>query len=236
MGLFDFLKTGNSADDYIAEFKNGNFQNKKEFAKCFTDKADRQVFLDRCRVFVAVCTHEDFELLNDFFSSTDETHLQMFLSCVSESLSLQSIPYLLALMETWEDTEIGIRIHQLIMEMLGKHCDEEIADAKECGREFVEFSKIHDLQKYYYKGQLVNYGAISKELIMIVMSCKNANKTFFFGFLSDILSNSFGIACPVKDGDTITDQTVAQIFEFVKKIADIKPEPGVKYYFGKRIG
>ena len=236
MGLFDFLKKENSIDDYLAEFKRGNFQNKKEFAKCFANSDDKNVFLKGSRTFAAICTHEDFELLNEFYASVGETHLQIFLSCVSESLSLQSIPYLLALLEKWEDTEIGIRIHQLIMEMLGKLCDEEIADAEECGREFVEFSKTHDLQKYYFKGQVVNYGGLCKELIMIVMSCKNANKPFFAGILSDILSNSFGIECPVKGGDIVTDQTVAQIFEFVKKIADINPEPGVKYYFGKKIG
>lgn len=236
MGLFDFLKTGNSTDVYIAEFKSGNFQNKKEFAKCFLNNYDKQVFISCCQTFAAICTHEDFELLNDFFASADEEHLQVFLTYVSESLSLQSIPFLLALMEKWEDTEIGIRIHQIIMGMLGKYCDEEKADVEECGREFAEFSKTHDLQQYYFKGQVINYGGLTKELIMIAMSCKNANRPFFAGILSEILSNSFGIVCPIKDGEMITGEKIAQIFEFVKKIAAINPKPGTKYYLGKKIG
>ena len=116
-------------ENYIAEFQNGNFQNKNEFIDCFV----KSVSVDGCRTFAAVCGHKDFELLNDFFASGDEESLYVFLAYVKESLSLQVIPYLLALLEKWEETDLGIRIHQLIMEMLGKHCDEEIADLEECG-------------------------------------------------------------------------------------------------------
>lgn len=65
-------------DNYIAEFKNGNFQNKKEFVNHFINSEDKSVFLKGCRTFMAVCTHEDFGLLNDFFVSCDEERLQVF--------------------------------------------------------------------------------------------------------------------------------------------------------------
>lgn len=236
MGLFDFLKKENSIDIYYSEFKNGNFQNKKEFAKCFLNNDDKQVFISGCQTFAAICTHEDFELLNDFFASADEEHLQVFLTYVSESLSLQSIPYLLALMEKWGNTEIGIMIHRIIMDMLGKPCDVVKADVEECGREFAEFSKTHDLQQYYFKGQVINYGEFTKKLILIAMSCKNANQPFFGGEISNLFTISFGVECPVKDGEMVADEKVAQIFAFVKRIADINPKPGTKYYLGKKIG
>ena len=54
MGLFDFLKTGNSTDVYIAEFKSGNFQNKKEFAKCFLNNYDKQVVITCCQTYAAI--------------------------------------------------------------------------------------------------------------------------------------------------------------------------------------
>lgn len=223
-------------DNYIAEFKSGNFQNKKEFVNQFVKSEDKSVFLKGCRTFMAVCTHEDFVLLNDFFVSGDEEYLQVFLAYVKESLSLQVIPYLLALLEEWEDTEPGIRIHQIIMEMLGKYCDEEISDVEECGKEFVDFSQTNDLQKYYFKGQVINYGSLTKELITIVMSCRSANRPFYASTLTDILSNSFGIECPVSSGEIITDEKTARIFEYVKMLAEINPEPGTKYYFGNKIG
>lgn len=222
-------------DNYIAEFKNGNFQNKKDFVNHFIKSDDKGVFLKGCRTFMAVCTHEDFELLTDFFASCDEERLQVFLAYVKESLSLQVIPYLLALLEMWEDTEGGIRIHQIIMEMLGKYCDEEIADLEECGNEFVNFSQNHDLNKYYFKGQTINYGGLTKELITIVMTCKSANRPFYAAVLTEILSNSFGIECPISSGDAVTDETIAQVFGFIKKIAAINPEAGAKYFFGNKI-
>lgn len=173
-------------ENYIAEFQNGNFQNKNEFIDCFV----KSVSVDGCRTFAAVCGHKDFELLNDFFASGDEESLYVFLAYVKESLSLQVIPYLLALLEKWEETDLGIRIH---------------------------------------------YGVLTKELITVAMSCKSRNRPFNGGTVSDILSNSFGITCPVSDRDIVTDEKVAQIFGFVKKIAEINPEAGSKYYFGYKI-
>ena len=236
MGLFDFLKSEEMIEKYIDEFGRGNFQNMKEFANCCSKRNDKQVFLKACKDFAAICTHKDFESIKDFLASADEDSLQMFLPCISDTRSLQSIPYLLALMEKWENTEIGIMIHRIIMDMLGKPCDVVKADVEECGREFAEFSKNHDLQQYYFKGQVINYGEFTKKLILIAMSCKNANQPFFGGEISNLFKISFGIECPVKDGEMVTDEKVAQIFAFVKKIADINPKPGAKYYLGKKIG
>ena len=222
-------------ENYISEFKNGNFQNKKEFADCLLNCSDKNEFAKGLQTFMAVSTHEDFELLNGFLASCDEERLWVFLAYVKESLSLQAIPYLLALLEMWEDTDIGIRIHQIIMEMMGQYCDEEISDIEACGSAFIEFSKTNDLQKYYFKGQVINYGNLTKELITIAMSCMNANRPFYGGILTDILSNSFGIESPVSDREMITNEKVALIFEFVKKIAEINPQAGVKYYYGRML-
>lgn len=222
-------------ENYIAEFKNGNFQNKNDFVKCFLNNDDRNVFIKGFQTFMAVCSHEDFGLLTDFFASCDEDRLQVFLAYVKDSLSLQAVPYLLALLEEWEDTETGIRIHQLIMEMMGQYCDEEISDVEECGNAFIDFSKTHDLNKYYFKGQMINYGVMAKELITVAMSCKAANRPFYAAVLTEVLSDSFGIESPIRSRDMITDEKVSQLFEYVKKIAAINPEPGVKYYFGNKI-
>ena len=223
-------------ENYIVEFKNGYFQNKKEFVNSFIKCEDKNEFIKGCQTFMAVCTHEDFQLLNDFLAAADEDRLWVFLTYVKESLSMQAIPYLLALMEIWEDTDIGIRIHQVIIEMLGKYCDEEVSDLELCGNEFIEFSKANDLYKYYYKGRVISYGELTKELITIVMGCKSKNRPFYGGTIADILSNSFGIACPISDREMVTDEKVAQIFEFVKTIAEINPETGAKYYYGHKIG
>ena len=223
-------------ENYIAEFKSGNFQNKNEFVNCLLNCSDKSEFSKGFETFMAVSTHKDFELLNDFLAAAGEDHLWVFLAYVKESLSLQAIPYLLALLEMWEDTDIGIRIHQIIMEMIGKYCDEEISDVEACGNEFIEFSKTNDLQKYYFKGQVVNYGSMTKELITIAMGCMSKNRPFHGVILTEILSNSFGIECPISDREMVTNEKVSQIFEFVKKIAEINPEPGAKYYYGHKLG
>lgn len=221
---------------YVDEFKNGVFENKKEFVNYVVSSNDKSEIMAGLRTFAAVCTHEDFELLNDFLSSCDEDCLYAFLAYVKESLSLQAIPYLLALLEMWEETDTGVRIHQIIMEMLGKYCDEEYSDVEECGNEFIEFSKTHDLKKYYFRGEVINYGGLTKELLTFAMKSKSLNRPFNGGTIAGILSNSFGISCPVSDREMVTDEKVAMLFEFVKKIAAINPEVGAKYYYGRKIG
>lgn len=223
-------------DDYLLQFKNGNFQNKREFIDSFLHCNDPEAFLMGIRIFVAVCTHKDFDALTDFFALCDEKPLLTFLAYVKETLSLQVIPYLLAVLETWLETDVGIEIHRNLLEMLGQFSDEEYADVEECGQAFLGFSSTNDLQKYYYRGEPVNYGNLTKSLIMIAMSCKSKNRPFYASVICDVLSNSFGIQCPIASGEMVTDDKAKDLFAFVERIAQMKPEQGAKYFYGHRMG
>ena len=60
---------------------------------------------------------------------------------ISESLTIQAIPFLLALYEEWEDTDLGSDIARRICEMLGEeYYDENHYTVHELGNLFFSFS------------------------------------------------------------------------------------------------
>lgn len=195
--------------EYIRQFQIGNFQLKKEFLDYFLFSSDRRVFVLGMRLFMAIANHADFKLLEEFLSGCDEEQLRVFLAYVSESMSLHSVPYLLALYEEWEDTNVEKDIARCICGMLGKqYYDEEKYDIDQLGEAFIEFAEKHDLNRYYYNGEEFFSGNLTKTIIQVAMNCYERKRVFYTDQIPSILSNSSGIKCPVSYGVTVNDSKI----------------------------
>ena len=233
--------TGNDETDkmisYIKEFQNGDFQRKEEFVDFFLNASDDNILVIGMRLFMAIASHEDFELLEEFLSESEEDELYVFLAFVEEALSLQVLPYLLALYETWEDTEVGDDIAMHICNMLGvTYHEEENYDVEQLGRLFIEFANNHDLNQYYYDGEPFYTGEMTKKIIQIAMECRQREGEFYTDELSSIISNTCGKECPVAYGIVVSDSKIKEILDYVSDVSKFECGKGEKYFYGNKVG
>ena len=222
--------------DYMLQFQSGDFSNKKEFVDFFLNTSDRNIYVQGFRLFMAICNHDDMDLLTEFLSGCDEKQLEVFLAYVPQSLTVRALPLLLALYETWEETYVGQNIARIICEMLGeKYFEEKHYYLDELGDLFVRFSKENDLNLYYYNSQRYFAGDMTKKIITMAMYCRSQSKRFPGDQMSSIISNGTGTECPVYYDVEITDEVITSLFEYVSNIAELQQIAGNKYYFGHQI-
>lgn len=222
--------------EYLQQFQQGDFSNKKQFVEFFLNSSEDEVFILGMRLFMAIASHEDFELLEDFMSECDEEELRVFLAYVEESLSLQVIPYLLALYEEWEGTGVGDDIVRSICGMLGqRYIDGEGYDLEQLGDYFKDFAENHNLEKFYYNGEEFFSGNLTKLVIRVAMNCKDKNMHFYTDQAPSILSNSFGIMCPVFYDVEIDDNKVSELYDYVNTLSAVEQEKGEKYFYGHKV-
>lgn len=222
--------------DYLKDFKQGDFSKKLEFIDFFTQTNDSKVYNLGIRIFLCIANHQDFSYIQQFLAECDEKELRIFLAFVEESLSYQSIPYLLALMEEWEETDVEEEIAQVIIDMIYDDDVEcGIISMVELGNKFIEFSEKNDLNKYYYSGEEFFVGDLTKTLINDAFICKSQNKPFYYSQISSILSNSTGILCPISNRTIIDDKKINELMEYVEKVASLNLERGCKYFYGIKI-
>lgn len=221
---------------YIRKFQSGDFQAKQEFCEYFLSSTDQRVFTIGMRLFMAVAGHEDFALLEETLSDCSEWQIRAFLAYVQESLSLHAIPYLLALFEDWEETEVGKDIARYICVMLGQeYYEEDEYDIDYLGDLFTSFADKHDMDSYYYNGEEYFAGNLTKILITIAMDCLKRGKAFYTDQIPSILSNSSGIKCPVSYGTIIDDEKIKELYDYVMKISQMEQKKGEKYFYNYRV-
>ena len=224
--------------NYLKEFKQGDFSKKLEFFDFFTQSTDSKVYNLGIRIFLYIANHQDFSYIQPFLAECDEKEIRIFLAFVEESLSYQSIPYLLALMDEWEETDVGEEVAQVINDMICDNDDDVecgIDSMVELGNKFIEFSEKNDLSRYYYSGEEFFVGDLTKTLITDVFICKSQNKPFYYSQISSILSNSTGILCPIANKTVIDDKKIRELMEYVEKVASLNLERGCKYFYGIKI-
>lgn len=221
---------------YIRLFQNGDFRRKKEFVEFFLGAASRQIFVLGMRVFMAIAAHKDFKMLEDFFAECEEERLKVFLAYVQESMSLQAIPYLLALYGEWDETGLESDIARCICGMLGvKYLEEKLYTEEQLGELYLHFVETHDINKYYYKGELYFAGNLTKKIITIAMQCYNRKSMFYTNQMPSIISNNTGVKCPVSYGKIIDDFKIRELYEYVSEIAQFRQVMGEKYFYKFKI-
>lgn len=222
--------------EYIRQFQNGNFQSRQDFCEYFLSSTDQRVFTLGMRLFMAIASHEDFTLLDGVLGNCSEWQLRVFLAYVKESLSLHAIPYLLALFEDWEETEVGNDIARYICVMLGqKYYEEEEYSVDYLGDLYVSFANKHNMNLFYYEGEEYFAGNLTKMLITIAMDCLKKRKAFYTDQIPSILSNSSGIKCPVSYGAIIDDGKMKELYNYVMTISQMEQKKGEKYFYNYRI-
>lgn len=155
---------------------------------------------------------------------------------VEESLSLQVIPYLLTLYEEWEDTNVGEDIARCICGMLGqRYIDGETYDLEQLGNFFMDFANGHDLEQFYYNGEEFFSGNLTKIVIRVAMDCKNKKMKFYTDQAPSILSNSFGLRCPVFYETQIDDERISELYDYVYTLSTVDQEKGEKYFYRHKV-
>lgn len=148
--------------------KVGDFSVKELLVQLLNSSKEDNVLNLSIRLFCSIATHDD--LLDNkkmnFLSGASENSVATFASCAIDTMSYQVIPYLLALLEEWEDTEVedGIRNSLEILLNYSEVCGENAA-VDDIGEIYLEYINTIDTNLYYYFRKPVFPGDLAKELI-----------------------------------------------------------------------
>ena len=104
----------------IELFKTGDFTQKPLLVQLMNQTKDEAILNLCIRVFFSVATHEDLRDSNNlrFLSEVTEETVATFASAATTSLSFEIIPYLLALLEEWEEVSDTATIIETLLILL----------------------------------------------------------------------------------------------------------------------
>lgn len=158
----------------IELYKIGDFTQKPLLIQLMNGTQDEAVLNLCIRVFFAIATHDDLRDSNNlrFLSKSTEETVDTFASAAITSFSLEVVPYLLALLEDWneiDDTAI------IIKDSLDFSLDYEAkigeeATAEEIGDYYVEYCDENDPESYYFQQNLAFPGDLAQKLVQRAMS------------------------------------------------------------------
>ncbi|WP_079504827.1 Imm47 family immunity protein [Mesobacillus jeotgali] len=176
----------------IELYKIGDFAQKPLLIQLMNQTKDEAVLNLCIRVFMSIATHDDFRDSNNlrFLSEGTEETINTFASAATTSLSLEIIPYLLALLEEWEDIiETASIIKDSIDFFLDfeQHIGEE-PTVEEIGEFYFEFSDHNDPNRYYFQQNLAFPGDLAKKLIQRVMIAANKGELLKLELIPSLLS------------------------------------------------
>lgn len=220
----------------LAEFQQGNFAQISELPRISQSSSNNDIRKFALRLFLSAASHNDLMMLSDMIDETSENDVSDFCYFSESSLSLQTLPYLLAILETWEGTNVG----KMVCQTIGYIIDFLPAQDGECSLDEVAseckmFLNTHDQEKYYYAGNEFFVGNLTKQLVNEAMMCKAQGKLYYSDQVPSILSIVTGIKCPVQPGIQITDVVIERIMRYIKVLSARKWMSGCKYFYGNII-
>ncbi|MFI8709446.1 Imm47 family immunity protein [Bacillus sp. NPDC077411] len=207
----------------------------KELLVQLMNSTQNEVILNLCiSLFCSIATHDD--LLDTsklkFLSNASEDSVHTFVASAGDTLSYNVIPYLLALLEEWEETFIEKAIRNTLTLMLGVSDDYYELSMEEFREIYSESIKNNDITKYYYHNNLSFPGNLVKELIPRVMISLREKNTFNVITIPSILSIWSGIKCPVQYGIVIDDQKYREWMSYIDALTKREWKVGEKYFYG----
>ena len=219
--------------EILTAFQQGNFGRISELPMISRSSSNSDIRRFALRLFLSASNHSDIALLNDMLDETSESDVNDFCYYSESSLSLQTLPYLLALFETWEGTDVG----ELVCQTIGYTIDSLPAQDGDCSLdelayECKSFLSTHDQEKYYYAGNEFFVGSLTKQLVSEVMICRAKARPYFSDQVPSILSIVTGIKCPVRNGTQITDIVLKKIMHYINVLSSKNWIPGCKYFYG----
>ncbi|MED4236697.1 Imm47 family immunity protein [Priestia megaterium] len=158
----------------IELYKIGDFTQKPLLIQLMNRTKDEAVLNLCIRIFFAIATHDDLRDSNNlrFLSKGTEETIDTFASAATTSSSLEVVPYLLALLEDWneiDDTAIIIKDSlDFFLDYEAKIGEE--ATAEEIGDYYVEYCNENDPESYYFQQNLAFPGDLAQKLVQRAMS------------------------------------------------------------------
>lgn len=215
-------------------FKLGDFSAKGLLIQLLNTAQEENVLNLCIRLFCSVVTHDDL-LKNEnflFLSNVSDDNANTFASCAPDTLSYEVIPYLLALLEEWEDIYVEQTIRDSLDIMLGyyKVLGENVS-VDEIGQFYLNHLKEINPKKYYYRQELVFPGNLAKRLIEKAILTVKTNSSIEMEIIPCLLSVWSGKKCPVEYDTVITDEKVKEVFSYVDSLSRMDWKKGSKYFY-----
>lgn len=218
--------------------KLGDFSAKQLVIKMMNESNNYSVVNLCLRVFCSIANHNDIYKNENLqlLSSSDDDAVNVFVAYSKQALSYEVVPYLLALLDEWEDTNVEISIRDALQDILNyQESISENASVDEIGEFFVNKREKIDAEKYYYKGDLAFPGVLTKQLLDASAFSRKFGTELKEITIPTMLSIWSGIECPVEYYTIVNDEIMKKVFDYVKQISKMNWEKGCKYFYGYKI-
>jgi len=216
--------------------KLGEFSVKPQLVEILTRSNNRDIRSFACRLLCSVAEHNDISCFADFLSSADEPDVKTFVIFSADTLSLQTLPYLLGLLEEWQGTELGESIKHS-MQLLFPVSERPVAELSlsDFGAAYEGLAGQVSLETYYLYGKPVFPGALTQELISMSATARREKRGLMLTDVPTLLSVWSGMECPVDYATIVDDQAFGLVLDYVKQIAAMSWEMGRKYFYGRSV-
>jgi len=217
-------------------YKQGDFTQKPLLIQLMNQTKD-EVVLNLCiRVFLAVATHDDLKDSYNlrFLSEGTQETINTFASAAVTSLSLEIVPYLLALLDEWEDISDTASI---IKDSLDFFLDFEEqlgteATVEEIGDFYFQYCSENDTDRYYYYQNQVFPGDMAKKLMERVMRAATNEEPLKMAFIPSLLSIFTGEKVPGDYNTIISSNNYKDFIQYIDGLSLRNWEKGQKYFYG----
>lgn len=223
----------------IELFKTGDFTQKPLLVQLMNQTKDEAVLNLCIRVFLSVATHEDLRDSNNlrFLSEVTEETVDTFASAATTSLSLEVIPYLLALLEEWEEfSDTGTIIRDSIDSFI--NFEDQIgedATIDEIGNFYFKYCQEKDTNSYYFQQNLAFPGDLAKKLIQRVMIAANNEEQLKMELIPSLLTIWTGKRVPADYNTIISASNYKDFIDYINEISSENWEKGQKYFYGYKL-
>ncbi|MGG4407223.1 Imm47 family immunity protein [Niallia taxi] len=223
----------------IELYKLGDFTQKPLLIQLMNRTKDEAVLNLCIRVFLAVATHKDLRDSDNLHFLTDgsEEAINTFASAAVTSLSLEVIPYLLALLEEWEDvTDTAIIIKDSIDFFL--NFEEELGEevgVQEIGDFYFKYCDENDKENYYFYQNLAFPGDMAKKLMQRVTVAVNKEEPLRMALIPSLLSVFTGEKVPSDYNTIINASNYKNFLNYINALSSKTWEKGHKYFYGFKI-
>jgi hypothetical protein len=223
----------------IELYKIGDFTQKPLLIQLMNQTKDDAVLNLCIRVFLAVATHDDLRDSNNlrFLSEGTEETINTFASAAITSLSLDIIPYLLALFEEWDEiSDTAIIIKDSIDFFLNfEVLIGEEATVDEIGDFYFKYCDETDTEKYYFQQNLAFPGDLAKKLIQRVMIAANNKEPLRMELIPSLLSIWTGEKVPGDYNTIISESNYKEFIAYINGLSLKNWEKGQKYFYGYKL-
>lgn len=225
--------------DLIELYKIGDFTQKPLLIQLMNQTKDEAVLNLCIRVFFAIATHDDLRDSNNlqFLSKGTEETIDTFASAAITSLSLEVVPYLLALLEDWneiDDTAIIIKDSlDFFLDYEAKIGEE--ATAEEIGDYYVEYCNENDPESYYFQQNLAFPGDLAKKLVQRAMIAAHNEEPLKMELIPSLLSILTGEKVPGDCRTIMNASHYKKMMEYINNLSIKNWEKGQKYFYGYKL-